>query len=196
MPSPTSDNAENEIDTQLMLRVRAGDAKAMEALIMRHQNSVYATISGMLRNSPETEDIAQQVFINVWKAASTYEPTAKFRTWLFTIVRNQVFNEMRRLKRKPAFSADAVEDESGLVFSIDHSPTPDEAVQHKELSRAIDHAIDLLPEKSRLALRLRRYEKMSYEDIAAILGITVPATKSLLFRARSVLREHLGGFLN
>lgn len=195
MKQATDEDPEDLIDRQLMLHVRAGDADAMEKLIRRHQDSVYATIAGMLRNSPEVDDIAQQVFIRVWKAASTYEPTAKFKTWLFTIVRNQVFNEMRRTKRKPAFSADAFEEANGLTVSVDDQPSPDEAALHSELRQAIDEAIESLPEKARLAVQLRRFENMAYEEIADILGITVSATKSLLFRARTMLRESLDSYL-
>lgn len=195
MKETTDDDQENRIDTMLMLRIRGGDEEAMKELILRHQNSVYGTIAGMLRNSPDVEDIAQQVFIRIWKAAPTYEPTAKFKTWMFTILRNQVFNEMRRTKRKPAFSSDAAEEESGLIFSVDESHTPDQAVQYDELQKAVDDAIESLPEKARMAVQLRRFENMAYEDIADILGITVSATKSLLFRARTLLKESLDKYL-
>lgn len=190
------EDPEDKIDTQLMLRVRSGDSRAMEELVLRHQNSVFATIAGMLRNSPDVEDIAQQVFVRIWKAASTYEPTAKFKTWMYTIVRNQVFNEMRRLKRKPAWSSDAFEEASGVTLSVDESPSPDEAVLHGELQQAVEKAIAELPDKARLAIQLRRYDKMAYEDIADILGITVSATKSLLFRARNMLKESLADYLD
>lgn len=195
MPSAQSHDHEDLIDIDLMKRIGKGDASAMEELITRHQHSVYATIFGMLHNSPETDDIAQQVFINIWKAASTYQPTAKFKTWLFAIVKNQVFNEMRRLKRKPAFSADAFEEAKGLIVSIDKKPSPDEEALQHELQKTIDKAIAELPEKARLAIQLRRYENMSYEEIAHILKTSVSATKSLLFRARAQLKEELDKYL-
>ena len=88
--------AEPDEDAQLMLRVRNGDASAMEMLVRKHQNSVYATVARMLNNGPEVEDIAQQVFIRIWKGAGNYEPSARFTTWMFTILRNLVFNEVRR----------------------------------------------------------------------------------------------------
>ena len=159
--------AEPDEDAKLMLRVRNGDASAMEMLVRKHQNSVYATVARMLNNGPETEDIAQQVFIRIWKGAGNYEPSARFTTWMFTILRNLVFNEVRRQKRKPTTSADAV-----------------------------DAAIAALPEKARLAVQLRRFENMPYEEIARALDMTVPATKSLLFRARNMLKESLASFLS
>ena len=168
--------AEPDEDAKLMLRVRNGDASAMEMLVRKHQNSVYATVARMLNNGPETEDIAQQVFIRIWKGAGNYEPSARFTTWMFTILRNLVFNEVRRQKRKPTTSADAMEEEGGMA--------------------AVDAAIAALPEKARLAVQLRRFENMPYEEIARALDMTVPATKSLLFRARNMLKEALASFLS
>ncbi len=182
-------------DALLMLRVRDGDHSAMEQLINKHRHAVYATVARMLNNGPETEDIAQQVFIRIWRSAHTYEASAKFTTWMYTILRNLVFNELRRQKRKPTSSADALEEESGANLFPDNSHSPDKAMQHTELQRAVDSAIAALPEKARLAVQLRRFENMSYEDIAQTLDITVPATKSLLFRARALLKDALAAFL-
>ena len=113
--------AEPDEDAKLMLRVRNGDASAMEMLVRKHQNSVYATVARMLNNGPETEDIAQQVFIRIWKGAGNYEPSARFTTWMFTILRNLVFNEVRRQKRKPTTSADAMEEEGGMAVFLEPS---------------------------------------------------------------------------
>ena len=122
--------AEPDEDAKLMLRVRNGDASAMEMLVRKHQNSVYATVARMLNNGPETEDIAQQVFIRIWKGAGNYEPSARFTTWMFTILRNLVFNEVRRQKRKPTTSADAMEEEGGMAVFLEPSQAPDEALEH------------------------------------------------------------------
>ena len=184
--------AEPDEDAKLMLRVRNGDASAMEMLVRKHQNSVYATVARMLNNGPETEDIAQQVFIRI----GNYEPSARFTTWMFTILRNLVFNEVRRQKRKPTTSADAMEEEGGMAVFLEPSQTPDEALEHTELQHAVDAAIAALPEKARLAVQLRRFENMPYEEIARALDMTVPATKSLLFRARNMLKEALASFLS
>lgn len=188
--------AEPDEDAKLMLRVRNGDASAKEMLVRKHQNSVYATVARMLNNGPETEDIAQQVFIRIWKGAGNYEPSARFTTWMFTILRNLVFNEVRRQKRKPTTSADAMEEEGGMAVFLEPSQTPDEALEHTELQHAVDAAIAALPEKARLAVQLRRFENMPYEEIARALDMTVPATKSLLFRARNMLKEALASFLS
>ena len=125
--------AEPDEDAQLMLRVRNGDASAMEMLVRKHQNSVYATVARMLNNGPEVEDIAQQVFIRIWKGAGNYEPSARFTTWMFTILRNLVFNEVRLQKRKPTTSADAMEEEGGMTVFLEPSQAPDEAMEHTEV---------------------------------------------------------------
>ncbi|MEG0427626.1 MAG: sigma-70 family RNA polymerase sigma factor [Akkermansia sp.] len=178
-----------------MWRIREGDTHAMESLIRRHQDVVYATISGMLRKQGDIEDIAQQVFIRIWRSASTYEPSAKFKTWMFTILRNLVFNEMRRKRRKPVLSSDALEEENGMILSIDSALSPDEAADQSELEQAVNQAIDELSPKEKLALQLRRYENMPYEEIATVLKTSVSATKSILFRARNQLKEKLSHFL-
>lgn len=187
---------ESDEDTRLMLRIKTGDVVAMEELIRKHQNSVYAAVSRMLNNAPESEDIAQQVFIRIWKGASHYEPTARFTTWMFTILRNLVFNESRRQRRKPTSSADAIEEEGGLTLFLEPSLSPDEAMEHTELQQAVDKAIAALPEKARLAVQLRRFENMPYEDIAQTLNMSISATKSLLFRARNMLKDSLKDFLS
>ena len=115
---------------------------------------------------------------------------------MFTILRNLVFNEVRRQKRKPTTSADAMEEEGGMAVFLEPSQPPDEALEHTELQHAVDAAIAALPEKARLAVQLRRFENMPYEEIARALDMTVPATKSLLFRARNMLKEALASFLS
>ncbi len=186
----------NDIDINLMLRVKGGDAEALTQLISRHQDAVYSTVSNMLRFGGDVDDVAQQVFIQVWKGAATYTPTCKFTTWLFTIVRNLALNEIRRQKRKPFISSEELEDKNGVTLSIDESPSPDMLLDHAELNKAIEEAIASLSPQAALAIQLRRFENLSYEEIATILEITVPATKSLIFRARQSLKEKLASFLN
>ncbi len=185
----------NERDVALMLQVREGDMTAFETLVELHQGPVVGTVAKMLGSPTEAEDIAQQVFIRVWKSASRYEPQAKFTTWLFTITRNLVFNEVRRRKRKPTVSVEEREEESHQVVEDLHTASPDQDVLHSELERAVDRAIQELPEKQRLAVVLRRYEEMPYEEIGKVLSLSVPAVKSMLFRARTQLKESLQRYL-
>ncbi|MEM6916523.1 MAG: sigma-70 family RNA polymerase sigma factor [Verrucomicrobiota bacterium] len=195
-PFPQSDaeeekRRENEVDVSLMMKVREGDTEAFESLVERHQGAVVGTVAKMLGSPTEAEDIAQQVFVRIWKSASRYEPQAKFTTWMFTITRNLVFNEVRRRKRKPTVSVEEREEESHQVVEDLHTATPDEDVIHAELEKAVDDAIQALPEKQRMAVVLRRYEELPYEEIGRVLSMSVPAVKSLLFRARTQLKESL-----
>ena len=183
-------------DVGWMRATATGDTRAFRLLVEKHQHSVVGTIAKMTGRPSDAEDLAQQVFLRVWKSAARYEPTAKFTTWLFTIVRNLVFNEGRRAYRKLEVSLEAGEEESHHGLADATSPTPDQRLLHDEMRRAADAAIARLPEQARLAVVLRRFEEAPYEEIASVLGITVPAVKSLLFRARCQLRDDLKGYLD
>ena len=192
----------DEQDIIWMVRVRGGDRAAFADLVEYHQGRVVATVARMLgSDAAEAEDIGQQVFLRVWKSADRYEPTAKFTTWLYTITRNLVFNELRRRKHRPTTSLDAVPAdgaggaEAAARMEDLQVAAPDASLLQAELQQAISAAIALLPEQQRLAMILRRYEELSYEEIAGVLGLTVPAVKSLLFRARVLLRERLERYL-
>jgi RNA polymerase sigma-70 factor (ECF subfamily) len=182
-------------DAELMLRSGRGDTAAFEQLVERHQALVIGTVGRMLGNNSDSEDVAQQVFLRVWKSATRYAPTAKFTTWLLTITRNLVFNETRRRKRHPAAALDAPTADESLLLPDRTGLIPDEALLERELELAIDRAIRLLPEKQRFAVVLRRFENKTYEEIAEVLNLSVPAVKSLLFRARSELRSALSRYL-
>jgi RNA polymerase sigma-70 factor (ECF subfamily) len=197
---PSGDGEEreraNDLDIELMGRIRDGDFTAFEQLIEIHQRSVIGTVAKMLGNPSEAEDISQQVFIRVWKSAARYEPQAKFTTWLFTITRNLVFNEVRRRQRKPTVSVQEREETTHRVVEDAQGSSPDEDLLRSEMEAAIDRAIEALPEKQRLAVVLRRYEEMPYEEIGVVLSMSVPAVKSLLFRARTQLKESLQKYLD
>ena len=187
-------NADTE-DVRLMQLVRTGDMAAFEQLVERHQMLVAGTVARMLGNNSDVEDVAQQVFLRVWKSARRYEPRAKFTTWLLKITRNLVFNELRRRKRH---ALNPLQNEPGgdeMQLEDERVQTPDASLLEGELQKAIETAIGQLPETQRMAVVLRRYEELSYEDIAQVLDQSVPAVKSLLFRARTELRERLKTYL-
>jgi len=184
-----SSSATPEPKIEWMARIRDGDMEAFRCLVEAHQARVVGTISKMLGSDAEAEDLAQQVFIRIWKSAPRYRPTAKFTTWLFRITRNLVFNELRR-KRHFVDQADEMPEPAER-----RDQEPDKVLMEGELQSAIQNAIDQLPESQRLAIILRRYEGMAYEEIAAVMGTTVPAVKSILFRARAELRELLEKYL-
>ncbi len=183
------------IDFVLMAHIAAGDHAAFRQLVERHQHAVIGTVAKMLGNSSDAEDIAQQVFIRVWRHAKRYRPEAKFTTYLFTITRNLVFNESRRKGRKKEVSADEREENSHHLIAANPDRQPDAELLQAELQAAVDAAIASLPETQRMAVVLRRYEQLSYEEIATVLDLSVSAIKSLLFRARTSLRESLAGYL-
>jgi RNA polymerase sigma-70 factor (ECF subfamily) len=197
-PEPESSLTEGDEanDIALMLRVRDGDLEAFETLVTRHQHSVVGTAAKMLGGAADAEDIGQQVFVRVWKHAAHYQPSAKFTTWLMTITRNLVFNELRRRRRSHQVSMDAEEgDALKHQFVDEQAAPPSEEVLDSELQEAIDAAIASLPETQRLAIVLRRYEGMPYEEIAEVLKTSVPAVKSILFRARAELKARLKRYL-
>ena len=193
--SAPSLNASDAQDLAWMDLVKKGDLSAFEWLIKAHQARIIGTIVKMLGDDVDAEDIAQQVFIRVWNSASRYEPSAKFTTWLFTIVRNLVFNEMRRRKRHPVQPLEREEDDRPFQTEDHQAQSPATALLDAEMHAAIQAAIDSLPEVQRMAVVLRRYQDVSYEEIAAILNLSVPAVKSVLFRARADLRESLRRYL-
>jgi RNA polymerase sigma-70 factor, ECF subfamily len=182
-------------DFALMERIGAGDHEAFRELVLRHQNAVIGTVAKMLGNPSEAEDISQQVFLRIWRNAKRYRPDAKFTTYLFTITRNLVFNESRRKSRKKEVSSDEREENSNQLVPTSPDRQPDAELLQAELQSAVDAAIGSLPEAQRMAVVLRRYEQLSYEEIADVLELSVSAVKSLLFRARTSLREILSGYL-
>src|SRR6266508_1826044 len=186
---------EDAEDVRLMGLVAGGDTSAFEKVIERHQALVAGTAARMLGSNSDVEDIAQQVFIRVWKSAHRYVPRAKFTTWLLKITRNLVFNELRRAKRRAQVPLQSEPGAKEIPLKDETNPAPDASLLEEELQRAIEEAIMQLPESQRMALVLRRYEQLSYEQIAEVLDLSVPAVKSVLFRARTELRVRLSRYL-
>jgi len=194
-PTPAAQSEDDAEDVRLMRLVAGGDTSAFERLIERHQALVAGTVARMLGGNADVEDIAQQVFIRVWKSAGRYVARAKFTTWLLKITRNLVFNEMRRVKRHPHLPVQIEPEADEIPLKDEQMTSPDASLLQNELQQAIETAIGLLPDTQRMALVLRRYEELSYEEIADVLELSVPAVKSLLFRARTELRERLKNYL-
>ncbi len=190
-PALHATDAEDAIDVALMSEVARGDEKAFRELILRHQQAVVGTVARMLNDPTEAEDIAQMVFVRVWQSASKWTHDAKFTTYLFTITRNLVFNESRRRGRKKEVSLESREEHQPAIARADESMQPGETLEKRELHRSIDRAIASLPEQQRMAVILRTFEGLDYEEIARALDTSVSSVKSLLFRARASLREAL-----
>jgi RNA polymerase sigma-70 factor (ECF subfamily) len=188
-----------EPDAALMLRVKRGDKRAFEELVEKYKQPVINVISRTLRDETEAEDLAQNVFVQVYKSAGRYKATAKFSTWLFTIARNLCLNEIRRRSRHPADSLESAqtenEDHPGRQFEDVKISSPTETVLQNELVQKIDDALAELPENQRTAILLCRQEELSYEDISEVLGCSLSATKSLIHRGRETLKEKLKPYL-
>jgi RNA polymerase sigma-70 factor, ECF subfamily len=191
---------EQDPDARLMLRVQRGDRAAFEMLVEKYQQPVMNLVYRMIGDLQESEDLCQNVFIQVHKSAHRYRVTARFSTWLYTIARNLCLNELRRRNRHPAESLDAspVDQEN---YSLHHqlvdttNPSPPDACLLSELEERIHRALAALPETQRTAILLCRQQDLSYEQIAEILGCSVSATKSLIHRARESLRQWLKPYL-
>jgi len=193
---PPGRSPEDAEDIRLMALIGAGGEGAFEQLVERHQRLVIGTVGRMLGSGSDAEDIAQQVFVRVWKNAKRYEPRAKFTTWLLKITRNLVFNELRRRSRHPQVPLQSESDEEERPLKDEQAVAPDASLLEHELQQAVDAAIANLPETQRMAVVLRRYEELSYEEIAAAMDQSVSAVKSLLFRARTELRQSLQRYLS
>ena len=192
-------SAGHDEDAALMLRVQRGDLAAFEALVEKHRQPVFNFIQRTIQNLDDTDDLAQQVFVQAWKAADRYRPTARFSTWLFTIARNLCLNELRRRGRHPTESLDAPrETEDGPVERELSSPDPTpvtSGVLLEELEQRIEEALADLPETQRSAILLFREQELPYEEIAQLLGVSVSATKSLIHRGRETLKQRLKAYL-
>jgi RNA polymerase sigma-70 factor, ECF subfamily len=186
-------------DAALMLRVKRGDRAAFAELVDKYKQPVMNFIYRSLRDETEAEDLAQNVFLQVYKSRKRYERTAKFSTWLFTIARNLCLNELRRRSRHPAESLEEThpenEDQPSRQFEDKQNVLPPEKLLHGELAQKIEEALAALPENQRTAILLCRQEELSYEEIAEILDCSLSATKSLIHRGRETLKEKLKPYL-
>jgi len=190
---------ELDADSDLMRRVQRGDREAFARLVDRYKQPIYNFILRTVRDETEAEDLTQNTFVQLWKAARRYRTNARFSTWLYTIARNLALNEIRRRSRHRAESLDAPHpehDEHALHQVEDRAVLgPPEQLVRAELFAKVEEAIRDLPENQRTALLLCREEDFSYEEIASILGVSLSATKSIIHRAREVLRIRLKAYL-
>ena len=182
-----------------MLRARRGDRAAFTELVEKYKQPVMNFIFRTLRDEAESEDLAQNVFLQAYKSRTRYKQTAKFSTWLFTIARNLCLNELRRRSRHPAESLEEThaehEDQPRQQFEDKKIISAPEKLLHGELAQKIGEALAELPENQRSAILLCRQEELSYEEIAEVLDCSLSATKSLIHRGRETLKEKLRPYL-
>ena len=181
----------------LMARIAEGDEYAFQILVDRHQTSVLNLIYRFIGDRTQAKDLAQEVFIKVWQAAKSYKPEAKFTTWIYRITANLCFNELKSSLRKKWFQfvrPDADHETRTEEDLPDSSPSAEDLLLAKERTRQIADALQSLPENQRMALILKRYDDLSYGEIAQVLGCSIPAVESLLFRAKGTLQKKLKNF--
>jgi len=185
-------------DVQLMLDVKAGDEQSFALLLHRYRTPLVNFLYRMVRNREQAEDLAQEVFIRVYRARADYVPSAKFTTWLFRIATNLALNSVRDTRhQRMEVSLDApvtVDSEEGDERRIDvaeKKPNIEEHLVQEAQRDMIRHAIDKLPEKQRAAVLLHKYQELDYGEISKILSCSESALKSLLFRAYETLRVEL-----
>ncbi|OHB75373.1 MAG: hypothetical protein A2Z34_06980 [Planctomycetes bacterium RBG_16_59_8] len=172
-------------DLELMARFQRGDEEAFAELIRRHQQSILNLICRYIGDAAEAEDLAQEAFLKVYRARLSWQPTARFSTWLHRIVVNMCLNEIRDRKRMtvgtPPEEIVAGDEREGVVATE----------LRRELQDAVKRAVASLPEHQRMAVLLVKYEGLSYDDASETMGVSVEAFKSLLFRARESLKQNL-----
>jgi len=186
-------------DVVLMERIKLGDREAFEELVARFRQPVMNLIMRTVADATEAEDLAQCVFVQIYKAAGRYKPTAKVSTWIFTIARNLGLNEIRRRKRHPAESMDAQLEGNDAdyvkQFEDRSAKSPGHDALQGELADLVDEAVRDLPENQRTAILLCREGDLSYDDIAEVMDTSLASVKSLIFRGRETLKKRLKPYL-
>jgi RNA polymerase sigma-70 factor (ECF subfamily) len=187
-------------DIRLMLRVRTDDAQAFAELVELYHQRLVNVMQHLVGNPEEAEDLAQEVFLRVYRGRKKYHPRAKFSTWLFTIANNLALNVLRTRQRKPVIPLN-VRDSGPLgprpaeQLVKDRERSPQQHMQQQELAEVVRQALDTLNERQRVAVVLNKFEDMNYADIAEVMELSTKAVKSLLSRARENLRSVLKAYI-
>jgi RNA polymerase sigma-70 factor (ECF subfamily) len=202
----TSETLEQQLeardpDVRLMLQVRDDVQGAFETLVERYQHRLVGVLGHLVGQPEEAEDLAQDVFLRIYRARKGYKPRAKFSTWFFTIANNVALNHLRTKGRSPMVRTGA----ASTSDSLDGPPageripardgTPSAQMRKVELAEIVRDALDVLGEDQKVAVLLNKFEDMSYAEIAEVMGRSEAAVKSLLARARNHLREQLEPYL-
>jgi RNA polymerase sigma-70 factor (ECF subfamily) len=187
-------------DVRIMLRVRDDDPAAFAELVELYQHRLVTVMHHLVGSKEESEDLAQEVFLRVYRVRKKYRPRAKFSTWLFTIANNLALNALRSKQRKPVVPLQ-VRDSGPLgprpaeQLARARNHQPGDRMQQQELAAIIGRALEDLNERQRMAVVLNKFEDMNYADIAEVMGLTTKAVKSLLSRARENLRQALKDYI-
>jgi RNA polymerase sigma-70 factor (ECF subfamily) len=181
-----------EYDAELMLRVKGGDNASFDVLLEKYRLPVIHFLYRMVQDHGVSEELGQEVFLRVYRSRASYEPTAKFTTWLFRIATHLALNWLRDGKHEKG--QERLDDDCGVAPSrdvADRKPSVEHRLVHEAKLEEVRRAVSMLPEKQRAAVLMHKYEEMEYSQIAAVLSCSESAVKSLLFRAYETLRARL-----
>jgi RNA polymerase sigma-70 factor (ECF subfamily) len=183
-------------DAEIMLQVKAGDDSAFEYLVQKYRRPMVSFMFRMARSNAAAEDLAQEVFLRVYRSRESYEASAKFTTWLYRIADQpggeSCARHARRRSVENTVSLDRPDEENGHTLDLpDRTPSAEEAIVRRERVAAIRQRVQALPERQRIAVVMHKYQQMEYRQIADVLKLSESATKSLLFRAYETLREQI-----
>jgi RNA polymerase sigma-70 factor, ECF subfamily len=192
-------SGDGQTDADVMLRVKAGDDSAFDYLVQKYRRPMVNFMYRMAHNAAGAEDLAQEVFLRVYRSRESYEASAKFTTWLYRIATNLAVNHARDTRHERPenqVSLDEPDEESGRTLDVpDATPSVEENLVRRERVMAIRQRVEALPERQRIAVVMHKYQQMDYRQIADVLKLSESATKSLLFRAYETLREQLREFV-
>ncbi len=189
---------QNDPDVQLMLAFQKGDGLAFDQLLDKHYKAIVNFVYRFVNDRWDAEELAQEVFLRVYRAGSSYEPRARFTSWLYKIATNVALKAARKSRRMPFRNVpetSAGGDGFDPADVPDFRPNAESALADEELERAVRHAVEALPKKERTALILRRYHDLSYKEIAAVMNCTEGAVKTYLHRGKLRARKHLLPYL-
>ena len=186
-------------DAEVMLRVKAGDDAAFDFLVQKYRRPIVSFMYRMAHNPAAAEDLAQEVFLRVYRSRSSYEASAKFTTWLYRIATNLGMNysrDTRHERPENIMNLDEPDEETGQSPDLaDRTPSIEEEIMQRERLNAIRQKVEALPERQKMAVLMHKYQQMDYRQIAEVLKLSESATKSLLFRAYETLRTQLKEFV-
>ena len=186
-------------DAEVMLRVKAGDDSAFDFLVQKYRRPIINFMYRMAHNSAAAEDLAQEVFLRVYRSRASYEASAKFTTWLYRIATNLGMNysrDTRHERPENIMNLDEPDEETGQSPDLaDKTPSVEEEIMQRERLNAIRQKVEALPERQKMAVLMHKYQQMDYRQIADVLKLSESATKSLLFRAYETLRTQLKEFV-
>ena len=188
-----------ELDTRLMLGLKHGEGTCMDLLLRRHRGPVIQFLYRMVRNRAIAEELAQEVFLRVYRARDSYRAEARFTTWLYRIATNLAVNHARDTKHERTAQTvylDAPDEEAGTTPDVaDDEPSVEQKLMRDERMAAIRKHVMALPERQQMAVLMHKYQGMDYRQIGEVLKLSESATKSLLFRAYQTLRDKLKDFV-